>query len=99
MIATNVRRLGFYLMLTFAVVSGSVVWWQVIEAPGLATRADNPEVIAARRSLLRGTIFDANGQVLASSEVIDGLSRRTYADPAFTHVIGYSSFRFGSTGI
>ena len=99
MIATNVRRLGLYLMLSFALVSGSVVWWQVLEAPTLATRADNPEVIAARRSLLRGTIFDASGQLLASSEVIDGLSRRTYTDPAFTHVVGYSSFRFGSTGI
>ena len=99
MIATNVRRLGLYLMLAFAVVSGSITWWQVIEAPRLATRADNPEVIAARQSLPRGTIFDASGQVLASSEVIDGLSRRTYADPAFTHVIGYSSLRFGSTGI
>ena len=31
-------------------------------------------IIAARRSLLRGTIFDANGQVLASSQVIDGVS-------------------------
>ncbi|MGQ0606866.1 MAG: peptidoglycan D,D-transpeptidase FtsI family protein [Chloroflexota bacterium] len=99
MIATNVRRLGLYMMLAFAVVSGSITWWQVVEAQGLSTRADNPEVIAARRSLLRGTIFDAEGQVLASSEVIDGLSRRTYADPAFTHVIGYSSFRFGSTGL
>ncbi len=99
MIATNVRRLGLYLMLSFAVVSGSIAWWQVLEAPQLATRADNPEVIAARRSLLRGTIFDATGQVLATSEVIDGLSRRTYLDPAFTHVIGYSSLRFGSTGI
>ena len=56
-------------------------------------------MLAARRSLPRGTIFDASGQVLASSEVIDGLSRRTYADPAFTHVIGYSSLRFGSTGL
>lgn len=99
MIATNVRRLGLYLMLTFAIVSGSVVWWQVLEAPALATRADNPEVIAARRGLLRGSIFDASGQLLASSEVVDGLSRRAYTDPAFTHVIGYSSFRFGSTGI
>ena len=99
MIATNVRRLGLYLMLSFAVVSGSIAWWQVLEAPALATRADNPEVIAARRSLPRGTIFDATGQVLASSEVIDGLSRRTYTDSAFTHVIGYSSFRFGSTGL
>jgi penicillin-binding protein A len=99
MIATNVRRLGLYLMLAFAVVSGSIAWWQVIEAPRLALRADNPEVIAARRSLPRGTIFDASGQVLASSQVIDGLSRRTYADPAFTHVIGYASLRFGSTGL
>ena len=99
MIATNVRRLGVYLMLAFAVVSGSIAWWQVVEAQGLSTRADNPEVIAARRSLPRGTIFDADGQVLASSEVIDGLSRRTYADPAFTHVIGYASLRFGSTGL
>jgi penicillin-binding protein A len=98
-IATNVRRLGLYLMLAFAVVSGSITWWQVIEAPRLAVRADNPEVIAARRSLPRGTIFDASGQVLAFSEVIDGLSRRTYVDPAFTHVIGYSSLRFGTTGV
>ena len=99
MIATNVRRLGLYLMLAFAVVSGSIAWWQVLEAPSLATRADNPEVIAARRSLPRGTIFDANGQVLASSQVVDGLSLRTYTDTAFTHVIGYSSLRFGSTGL
>ena len=99
MIATNVRRLGLYLMLSFAIVSGSIAWWQVLEAPSLAVRADNPEVIAARRSLPRGSIWDANGQLLASSEVIDGLSRRTYHDSAFTHVIGYSSLRFGSTGI
>ncbi|MCV0403752.1 MAG: penicillin-binding protein 2 [Chloroflexi bacterium] len=99
MIATNVRRLGVYLMLAFAVVSASAVWWQVIEAHSLSIRTDNPEVIAARRSLPRGTIFDASGQVLASSEVIDGLSRRTYTDPAFTHVLGYSSLRFGTTGI
>ena len=99
MIATNVRRLGLYLIVAFAIVSGSMTWWQVIEAPRLAVRADNPEVIAARRSLPRGTIFDASGQVLASSEVIDGLSRRTYADPAFTHVIGYATHLFGSTGL
>ncbi len=65
MIATNVRRLGLYLMVAFAIVSGSITWWQVVEAPNLALRPDNPEVLAARRSLPRGTIFDAGGQVLA----------------------------------
>ena len=80
MIATNVRRLGLYLMLAFAVVSGSITWWQVIEAPRLAARADNPEVIAARRSLPRVTIFDATGQLLASSIMIGlllSISHRT----------------------
>lgn len=99
MIATNVRRLALYLVLVFALVAGSLTWWQVIQARSLATRPDNPEVIAARRSLLRGTIFDANGQALATSNLVDGLSLRTYADTAFTHVIGYSSHRFGATGI
>lgn len=99
MIATNVRRLGFYLVVAFALVSGSLVWWQVIEAPSLAARGDNPEVIAARRALMRGSIFDVGGQLLASSQVADGLTRRTYTDPAFTHVIGYATHLYGSTGI
>jgi peptidoglycan glycosyltransferase len=98
-IATNIRRLGIYLLLSFGIVSAGLSYWQVIDAPALTTRPDNPEVIAARRSLPRGTIFDSQGQALASSEVIEGISRRTYADTAFTHVIGYSSLRFGTTGI
>ena len=99
MIATNVRRLGLYLLLAFAVMSGGLAYWQVIDAPQLAAREDNPQVIAARRSQPRGTIFDARGEVLASTTVTDGVSRRTYADPAFSHLIGYASLRFGTTGI
>jgi peptidoglycan glycosyltransferase len=98
-IATNVRRLAVYLVIAFAIVSIGLSWWQVVEAPALAARGDNPQVIAARRSALRGAIFDARGELLASSRVVDGLSRRRYADPAFSHVIGYASLRFGTTGV
>ncbi|MEP6680001.1 MAG: penicillin-binding protein 2 [Chloroflexota bacterium] len=99
MIAINVRRLGLYLILAFAIMSGGLTYWQVIDAPQLAARDDNPQVIAARRSQPRGTIFDARGAVLASTAVTDGVSRRTYADPAFSHLLGYASLRFGTTGI
>ena len=99
MIATNIRRLSVYLVLAFASISGALVWWQVLDAQTLATRQDNPQVIATRRSLPRGSIFDAQGRLLASSVVTDGISRRTYIDPAFTHVIGYASLRFGATGV
>lgn len=99
MIATNLRRLGGYLILAFGIVSLALVWWQLIDAPNLAARSDNPEVIANRRAAVRGAIFDARGELLASSRVIDGISRRTYTDPAFSHVIGYASLRFGTTGV
>ena len=73
-IATNVRRLSLYLVLAFASVSGALVWWQVLDAQQLAARPDNPQVIAAHRSLPRGSIFDARGRLLASSQVVDGVS-------------------------
>jgi penicillin-binding protein A len=98
-ITTNIRRLSLYLVLAFASVSGALAWWQVLDAQALATRQDNPQVIATRRSLPRGSIFDARGQLLASSVVVDGISRRSYTDPAFTHLIGYASLRFGTTGV
>ena len=99
MIAVNARRLSLYVILSFAIVSGGLSWWQLVDAQALATRQDNPEVVAARRTQPRGAIFDARGELLASSQVIDGISRRTYRDPAFSHVIGYSSLRFATTGI
>ncbi len=99
MIAVNIRRLAVYLVLSFAVVAGGLSWWQVVDAQHLATRQDNPQVIAARRSAPRGSIFDARGLLLASSVVVDGTSRRSYRDPAFGQVIGYASLRYGTTGV
>lgn len=99
MIATNIRRLSVYLVLAFAGVSGTLTWWQLLDAQELASRPDNPQVIAAHRSLPRGSIFDARGKLLAASRVVDGVSTRTYTDPAFTHVIGYASLRYGATAV
>src|SRR5207244_2565484 len=31
--------------------------------------------------------------------IVAGISRRAYVDPAFSHVIGYASLRFGTTGL
>ena len=99
MIAVHARRLAVYLVLAFAIVTLTLSWWQVVDAPTLAARPDNPEVIAARRSMPRGSIFDVRGNVLASSQVVDGISRRTYPDDSFTHLIGFASLRFGTTGL
>ncbi len=99
MIATNVRRLALYLLLSFALVSAGLAYWQVVDAQALASRPDNPQLVAARRSAPRGSIFDARGKLLASTEVVNGVAQRTYADSAFSHVIGYASLRFGTTAL
>lgn len=99
MIATNVRRLSFYLLLSFAIVSAGLSWWQVIDAQTLAARPDNPEVVVARRTQPRGAIYDAQGKLLAFTRLSGGISRRSYTDPAFTHVLGFSSIRYGTSGI
>lgn len=95
----NARRLGGYLLVAFLIVSGGLTWWQVVDAQQLAARPDNPQVIAAHQSALRGSIFDARGTLLASSRVVGGISRRTYLDTAFSHVIGYASLRYGQTAL
>jgi peptidoglycan glycosyltransferase len=76
-----------------------MAWWQVVAASSLEARPDNPALIAAHLGQPRGAIYDANGVLLASTAVQDGIARRTYADPASTHLIGYASARYGTSGV
>jgi peptidoglycan glycosyltransferase len=92
-------RLATAMLVGFAVLVLAMSWWQVVVAAPLEARPDNPALIAAHRSQPRGTIFDRNGTVLASTAVIDGLARRTYLDTASTHLLGYASLRYGTAGV
>lgn len=99
MIATHLPRLGTALLAGFTVLVVVMSWWQVVAAASLQARPDNPALIAAHRSQPRGTIFDRQGTILASTAVVDDLARRTYLDQASTHLLGYASLRYGTAGI
>ena len=99
MIALQVPRLGTALLAVFGVLLVFLGYWQVLAAAELDQRADNPQVIAVHFGAPRGTIFDARGVPLATTTIVDGIARRAYADPAFAHVIGYASLRYGQTGL
>jgi peptidoglycan glycosyltransferase len=98
-IASHLPRLATALLAGFAVLVLAMSWWQVVQASELEARPDNPALIAAHRSQPRGTIFDRQGTVLASTAVIDDLARRTYLDTASTHLLGYASLRYGTAGV
>ncbi|HEU4571856.1 MAG TPA: penicillin-binding protein 2, partial [Candidatus Limnocylindrales bacterium] len=71
-----------------------VRWSDLSDAP------DNPAVIAAARTVPRGTIRERDGTVLASNKTdANGESYRVYRDRAMSPVLGYASRLFGTAGL
>jgi peptidoglycan glycosyltransferase len=98
-----VRQLAITLFLAFALLIGSVTWHQVIVGPSYRDDARNLRLVAGRTGRERGTIITADGVVVARS-VADPddprIFRRQYPEGAlYSHVVGYSTLLFGSTGL
>jgi len=96
----NIRRLGALLTLRLALLILPLTYWQVVRAPSLVARADNPRHAEAARRILWGRILDRSNQPLAWTEVGEtGPSERVYDYPALAPVIGFRSHRHGTGGI
>ena len=96
----RIVHVGVVLGLAFAGLALGAGYWAVVRADDLASSADDAAVIAASRETARGRILDRDGTVLASNRrTDDGEVYRVYADDALSHVVGYASRRFGSTGL
>lgn len=99
-IGASLVRTGVVLVVAFAVLAGGAGWWQVVEAQRLSTAPDNPAVIALARRTQRGPIVDRNGAWLARSGTDEnGEATRQYRDASISHVVGYASRQFGTTGL
>ena len=100
----NIQRLAQSILLGFALVAASLVYWQVGRAPELLARDDNPRLVQAELRLQRGRLLDRHGEVLAHSvsqslrEGISGVVQRRYPSPAAGHAVGYYSVRYGTGG-
>ena len=97
----TIGHVGLALTVAFAGIALGAGYWQVIRSPDLSRAPDNPAVIAAARNVIRGTIVDRDGKVLASNKrsADSGEPYRVYADRAFSTVIGYASTDFGTAGL
>ena len=95
---TNIRRLGIFFLVAFAIMVTDVTYWQVIDASRLAARPDNPRLRLQASKVQRGLIVDRNGTVLADRRIAaDGTVSRVYNDPSLSQVIGYDSPRYGKS--
>ncbi len=96
----NINRLAALLLLGLLVVALGLVYWQVIRAPELMARPDNPRPVEEERRIRRGRIFDRRGVELVGSNVdVEGRALRFYRYPPLVHVTGYHSLRYGTAGL
>lgn len=97
----TIGHVGLALTVAFAGIALGAGYWQVLRSPDLSRAPDNPAVIAAARNVVRGTIVDRDGRVLASNKrsSATGEPYRVYADRAFSTVLGYASIDFGTAGL
>jgi peptidoglycan glycosyltransferase len=99
-VARSISHLGLALTVAFGVLAGGAGYWQVLRSQELSAAPDNPAVIAAAASVVRGEIIDRDGTVLATNkEDANGRSYRVYPDRSVSTVIGYASRRYGSAGL
>ena len=91
-ISASIRKLTNFFILLFVILSGGLVYWQVVVAAQVTTNRHNSRSCLFENSPLRGTIYDRNGVWLAKSvpnPAVECGYQRVYADPSLAGLIGY----------
>lgn len=88
-------------MILFLGLMAYIIYFNIVEAKTIVNSPYNERQDAFADRIVRGTITDRNGNVLAETEVAeDGTEVRSYPyGAAFSHVVGYSSQTAGKSGL
>lgn len=92
----TVRKLAAAVNVLLGALALTLGYWQVVRAPALVRRDDNPRLVLAEQAIRRGTIFDRNGVPLALTQMEQGRLVRRYPEPQAEPLIGYYSLRYGT---
>ncbi|MFZ2258180.1 MAG: penicillin-binding protein 2 [Clostridiaceae bacterium] len=97
----NIKRVAAIVLALFIGLMSYLVYFQVARAGDLRTDTGNRRNAEARNKVLRGSIFDRNGKVLAKSTLHnDGTQTREYpGGAAFGNILGYVSDKYSITGL
>ena len=93
------RMVGGVFLTSFAALFLLSTWWSVIRSDDLLSRNDNPRRSISDNYVIRGSIFDQNDQLLASTTGETGNYIRKLAYPPLSSVIGYTDANYGQAGL
>lgn len=96
----GLRNLALGFSVSIILLSFGLVYWQVIRSESLQDNPTNRRLILLEQRVIRGGIFDRNGEVLAQTEVKDDKKSRVYPKgEALEPLIGYATLQHGSSGM
>lgn len=100
-LAKSVKHVMFVFLFCFIALISYMTYFQIFKAPELANDSKNLRLWAKRNEVLRGTIYDRDGNPLTKSERVDALTqKREYVDgQLYANALGYCDERYGITGL
>jgi penicillin-binding protein A len=96
----GLRNVALGFTVSIVLLSLGLVYWQVIQSDALQENPTNRRLILMEQRVLRGGIFDRNGEVLAQTKVVQDKKTRVYPKgEALEPLIGYATLQHGSAGM
>lgn len=97
----NIKKVLIIFLLLFVVLISYFSYFVIVRGEEVAYNPRNQRLAAKRNAVLRGTIYDRDGNPLTKSEKTGKSSqtREYIGGTAFTHIIGYNSKTYGRSGL
>lgn len=96
----GLRNVAIGFSLSIVCLSFGLIYWQVVRSTELMDNPANRRLILMEQRVVRGGIFDRNGEVMARTEVNDEMKTRIYPKgESLEPLIGYATLLHGSSGL
>src|SRR5687767_10786910 len=79
----------------FILLSGGLVYWQIVRSPALQVVPENPRLVEEEARIVRGEVLDRQGKPL----VVNEGGNRKYIVSSLAHTLGFVNPRLGPTGL
>ncbi len=88
------------ICILFVSLMAYLTYFQIFKAESVKMNSYNKRLWINEEKILRGSIIDRNGKILAYSEKVDDTYKRFYNyGNLYSHIIGYSYREYGKAGL
>jgi peptidoglycan glycosyltransferase len=95
----RIQWLNATILLGFVIVILTLVYCSFFQSTKILSRDDNPRLVESELRVRRGRILDTNDVILAETIGEFNDLKRSYLSPGLSPLVGYYSFRHGTSGI